>query len=146
VEMCQGIPNIDELRDDKRCKLLVLDDLMDEASKDTTLTTLFTKASHHFNLSVVHLVQNCFYGNLRTARINASYLVLFRSPADKLSVMNLGKQLYPKNAKFFVQVFNDACSRPYSYLFIDLTQQMDDKYRLRTNIMPDEVCFVYLAK
>ncbi len=145
VELVEGIPDIDDLRRDKDPKLVILDDLMERCAKSPVLNALFTKGCHHWNLSAIHLVQNCFYSNLRNARINTTYLVLFRSPADKTVISNLGRQLYPGKTQYFLQAFQDACAKPYSYLFIDLTQTTDDRLRLRTNIFPDETCMVYLA-
>ena len=37
---------------------LILDDQMDEAGDSKTLSKLFTKGSHHRNLTVIYLVQN----------------------------------------------------------------------------------------
>ncbi|MCP4057581.1 MAG: hypothetical protein GY738_09780 [Pseudoalteromonas sp.] len=146
VEMVEGIPDIDVLRADKTPKLVVMDDLMEQCSKNPTLNALFTKGCHHWNLSCIHLVQNAFYSNLRNARINSSYLVLFKSPGDKLTVATLARQLYPSKNKYFLQSFNDACSVPYGYLFVDLTQSTDDKLRLRTCVFPDETCIVYMPR
>ena len=41
--------------------LIVIDDLMSEASNDKRICDLFTKGSHHRNLSVICLVQNLYY-------------------------------------------------------------------------------------
>ena len=40
--------------------LLILDDQMDEAGDSKTLSKLFTKGSHHRNLTVIYQVQNVF--------------------------------------------------------------------------------------
>ena len=146
LEMVQGVPTAEMLAQSDGPCLCVLDDLMAECSKDERLTAMFTRECHHLNLSVIHQVQNAFWSGLRTARTNASYLVLFRSPGDKLGIRTLAYQLYPSNSKFLIQSYNDACSAPYTYLLIDLTQQADDRIRLRTRIFEDEVCIVYLPK
>ncbi len=146
VVLNEGPPNLDELKSDKSSKLVVLDDLMDVISKTPALTTLFVKGSHHWNLSIIFLVQNLFYSNLRNARINTSYMVLFKNPADQLTIATLGRQLYPKRTQFFTQAFQDATSKPYGYLLVDLTQTTDDRHRLRTDIFPGEVTIVYLQR
>ncbi len=146
VVLHEGVPNLDELKTDPGRKLIVLDDMMDVVSKSPALTTLFIKGSHHWSLSIVFLVQNLYYSNLRNARINSGYMVLFKNPADKLTVSNLAKQLYPRQGNYFLQAFNDATSKPYGYLLIDMTQTTDDKYRLRTSIFPDETGIVYLPR
>jgi hypothetical protein len=53
--------------------------------------------------------------------------------------------LYPGKSKLFIEAFQDATSVPYSYLLIDLTQSCPEKYRLRTNIFPDEQICVYVV-
>jgi len=57
---------------------------MHETKGNDTLIKLFTRGCHHWNISVVQIVQNAFFEGLRTSRINTHYLVLFKNPADKL--------------------------------------------------------------
>ena len=57
VTFLEGIPEISQWREDKR-RLVILDDLM--AETDDRVTKLFTKGSHHRNLSVMFIVQNLF--------------------------------------------------------------------------------------
>ena len=144
VEFVQGLPDIDVLRENGETrKLLICDDLMqDYGSKNGELDALFCKGSHHWNLSVVHIVQNLFFKNLRTARINSHYLVLLKNPSDRLQVMTLARQLYPTNQKYFVQSFDDACSQKYGHLVLDLEPSTPDDMRLRSCIF-DEVSYVY---
>ena len=40
--------------------LLILDDQMSEASNTKSLANLFTKGSHHRNVTILYLVQNMF--------------------------------------------------------------------------------------
>ena len=77
--------------------LIVIDDQMTEAGKDNRIMNLFTKGSHHRNLSVIYIVQNLFHqgkGN-RSISLNSHYLVLFKNPRDKLQILTLAKQMYP---------------------------------------------------
>ncbi len=146
VTLMEGLPDLDMLKNEKKPQLVILDDLMVESSKTPALTMLFTRGVHHWNLSAIHIVQNTFYSNLRNARINSSYLVLFKNPADRLTVANLGRQLYPGQGQYFMQAFNDATSKPFGYLLVDLTQTTEDRLRLRTSIFPGELCITYLRK
>ena len=144
VKLCQGIPSMVELKRDVTVpKLLVFDDLMDDFKTDETLIKLFTKGVHHWNISCIHIVQNLFYSGLRTARINAHYLVLFKNPSDKSQVSTLARQLYPHKGKKFIEAFEDATANPYTYLLVDLSQNCPEELRLRTNIFPGEVQIVY---
>jgi len=81
VTFYQGLPNADDF-DCRELVLLVVDDLMNET--DDSVADLFTKASHHCNISVAFFVQNLFYKNkhIRTISLNAHYMVLFKNPRD----------------------------------------------------------------
>lgn len=147
VTFSEGLPDIDILKQNLHLhKLIVIDDMMEECSKNPLFTSIFTKGSHHWNLTVIFLTQNIFLKNMRTARLNTHYLVLFKNPADRSQIGILGSQLYPKNKSFFLSVFNDATSTPFSYLFIDLTQTTPDKLRLRANILNESKQTVYIEK
>ncbi len=140
----QGLPDIKEMRKvSSHPRLLVLDDLMLESSKSKDVANLFTKGVHHWGISVVHIVQNIFCGGLRTARINAHYLTLFKSPGDKLQISTLARQLYPKNVNLFLDAYHDATSEAFSYLFVDLSQKCPEQLRLRAAIFPGETTIVY---
>ena len=98
--------------------LIVFDDQMIEAGKDNRIVNLFTKGSHHRNLSVIYIVQNLFHqgkGN-RSISLNSHYLVLFKNPRDKLQVLNLAKQMYPGRTDFFLKQYEEAVRRPYDAL------------------------------
>jgi energy-coupling factor transporter ATP-binding protein EcfA2 len=53
----QGLPDLDNL-DPREKHLIILDDLMNET--DQRGASLFTKKSHHRNISVMYIVQNRF--------------------------------------------------------------------------------------
>jgi hypothetical protein len=54
----QGLPDLDNL-DPREKHLIVLEDLMDET--DQRVASLFTKKSHHRNISVMYIAQNLFF-------------------------------------------------------------------------------------
>ena len=116
---------------------------MIEAGKDNGIVNLFTKASYHWNLSVIYIVQNLFHqgkGN-RSISLNSHYLVLFKNPRDKLQIWTLPKQMYPGRTDFFLKQYEKAVRRPYGYLLIDLKTITQDDCRLRTNVLPGEEGF-----
>ena len=145
VEFVEGLPNIKAL-DPKKKTLIILDDLMSETDK--SVTDLFTKGSHHRNISVLHLVQNLFDKNkhARTISLNAHYLVIFKNPRDASQITHLAKQMYPGHIHFLQEVFADATSKPFGYLLIDLKQETPEHLRLRTSVMPNELQYVYMKK
>ncbi len=147
VIMIEGLPDMAQLKKSiTKPKLLILDDLMQEMKSDKKLVQLFTKGSHHWNLSVLHIVQNLFFDGLRTSRVNAQYLILMKNPSDQLQASTLAKQLYPGKTQFFMEAYKDACCESYSYLFVDLSQDTPENMRLQTNIFPGQLHTVYVPK
>ena len=133
----EGLPDIDQWSGDKR-RLVVIDDLMSET--DDRVTKLFTKGSHHRNISVLYIVQNLFGKNKehRTISLNSHYIILFKNPRDGSQITNLAKQMYPGQVSYVQESFKDATSVPYGYLLIDLRQETPDQLRLRSTIFPDD--------
>lgn len=97
---------------------------------------LFTKGSHHKNISVILITQNVFHQGkyCRDISLNCKYLVLFKNPRDKSQVFPLARQVFPENPSSFVKVYKEATSKPYGYLFLDLTQTTNDVLRFQTDI------------
>ena len=71
---------------------------------------------------------------MRTISLNSHYLVIFRNPRDKSQINHLAKQMYPGNIKFMQQSYDDATSKPYGYLLVDLKPETPDEIRLRTKM------------
>ena len=116
---------------------------MIEAGKDNRIVNLFTKGSHHRNLSVIYIVQNLFHqgkGN-RNISLNSHYLVLFKNPRDKLQILTLAKQMYPSETVWFITEYEEAVRRPHGYLFVDHRPTTPGRCRLRTNVLPGEERF-----
>ena len=143
VEFVEGLPDLNMFDGDKRT-LLIIDDLMQETNE--TVSKLFTRVSHHKNVSVVYLTQNLFNNNKhnRTISLNSHYMVLFKNVRDATQVHCLARQMFPKNSEAMMQGYKDATGKPYGYLLVDLTQSMDDRYRLRTKIFPGETGEVFV--
>ena len=147
IQFVEGLPDLEQLKADKeRPKLIIFDDMMNVFEKNPSLETLFVKGCHHWNLSCIHIVQNLYCKGLRTARINANYLVLFKNPSDKLQVANLARQLYPGRSRFFINAYEIATAQPFTYLLLDVSQTCVDSLRLRTNIFPGELMNIFLEK
>jgi len=137
VEFIQGIPlhlERDDFIDPQVRNLIVIDDLMSTATKDSRITDLFTEGSHHRNLSVICLNQNLYYGKDATQRRNCHYIALFNNPVDKLQVMALARQMYPGNSQHFMRHYDEAIGKPYGYLLVDLKPDTREHLRLRPNV------------
>ena len=62
--------------------LVILDDPMSTATKDSRINELFTEGSHHRNLSVIAINQNLYFNKDPTQIRNCHYLVMFNNPVD----------------------------------------------------------------
>ena len=139
VNFHEGLPELShEVFDGREPTLMIVDDLMAETNQ--LVANIFTKISHHRNISVLYLTQNVFDKNKynRTISLNAHYLVLFKNPRDGTQFATLSRQMYPNSSKFAVEAYQDATSVPYGYLLVDLKSDQDERCRLRTNIFPGE--------
>ncbi|KAK3697328.1 hypothetical protein QZH41_004721, partial [Actinostola sp. cb2023] len=121
IEFVKDIPHdLDEdwYFDPQTNNLIVIDDQMAETSNDKRIMNLFTKGSHHRNLSVIFLCQNVYFQGkiMRTLSLNAAYLVLDQ----------------------FLHKYEAAVERPFGYLFVDLKPNTPEECRLRTNVLPND--------
>jgi hypothetical protein len=144
IEFNQGIPDdIDNAYylDISQPNLIILDDLMAQSGKYKRIADLFTKGSHHRNLSIIYIVQNIIHQGkeMRNISLNAHYIVLFKSPRDKQQISMLARQINPGRVKEFMRSYEDDTSRPHGYLMLDLKPTTDHKQRLKTNILPREI-------
>ena len=133
----EGLPSEEDL---EGYKFVIIDDLMSESSRSEEIMHMFTKNSHHKGISLFILVQNIFYKSnvMRNINLNAQYIIIFKNPRDKLQIQHFSKQYNPSKPQQLLEAFEDATSRPYGYLLIDLTPSIDDKFRLRSNIFPED--------
>jgi len=119
VEFHEGLPRNEDYVNDPRPKLIVIDNLMCEAS-DNAVIDLFTKGSHHKNLRVIFITQNLFHQSrdMRDISLNANYIVVFKNSRDRAQVQHLARQVYSENIKFLWEVYNDATSIAHGYYLI----------------------------
>ncbi|KAH9642907.1 hypothetical protein HF086_003506 [Spodoptera exigua] len=144
VNYHQGIPNLN-MFDGENPHLIIIDDLMRES--DGRIVDIFTKGSHHRNLSVFYLTQNLFHQGKgqRDISLNSSYIIYFKNPRDKTQIRYLARQVSPDNTKFIEDAYRDATLEAHGYLMIDLKQNTNDFCRIKTNIFPfNGYCTVYV--
>ena len=123
VEFVEGLPDLNMFDGVKRT-LLIIDDLMHETND--TVAKLFTRVSHHKNVSVVYLTQNLFNNNKhnRTISLNAHYMILFknvrgRNPSTLSCPPNVSKEFRGYDARI------QGCNRKTLRLF---TRRFDAIY------------------
>ena len=109
---------------------------MTEAKCDPRVADLFSKGRHHRNLSVVYLTQNLFPQGraCRDIALNTQYLVLFNNPVDRQQVATLARRIYPSSSHIFMKQFEEATSRPYGYLVLDLKSSTPEFQRIKRDI------------
>jgi len=119
-----------------RGSLLVIDDLAQDLASDEHLARIFLHRSHHESFSVVFITQNLFLPGKysRTIAINCHYLTLFKNPRDQNSIAVLNRQMYPHAKGFLNKAYAHASRIPHGHLFIDMSQNCDDKIRVRSDI------------
>lgn len=137
VTFVDNLDDIEELPRDRR-HLLIVDDMMTEAGD--RMLKLFTKGSHHRNMSVVYIVQNLFDKGKhhRTISLNTHYLVCFKNPRDNTQIQALARQMFPGRSHLVLDAFSQATSKPYGYLLFDFRQETPDNLRMRTGVLPDD--------
>ena len=141
VDFVQGIPldlDQDSFINPSARNLVILDDLMSTAAKDSQVNELFTEGSHHRNLSVIVINQNLYFNKDPTQRRNCHYLVMFNNPVDQQQVMTLARQMFPGNSQHLMRHFQAATSVPYGYLVIDLKPFTPEHLHMRTDVF-DEI-------
>ena len=137
VTLSRDVEDIEHLTRSKR-HLVIVDDKMGSAAEK--MLGLFTKGSHHRNISIVYIVQNLFDQNKyhRTISLNTHYLVLFKSPRDSSQISTLARQVYPGKSKAVMKAYARATADSHGYLLLDFRQETDDELRLRTDLFPTE--------
>jgi hypothetical protein len=133
--------------------LVVIDDFMTEAgasknknkndkqSSDSgsDIVSLFTKGSHHRNLSVLFLCQNFFYKGgrnyMRDITLNTHYIFAFKNPRDRTQITHLVRQISPDNWRCVQSCYEHATHAPFRYLMFDLKQATDETMRYRTDFV-----------
>ena len=147
VEVSEGLGCIEEI-DGSEPTLVILDDLMQEAGEDRNVANLFTKGSHHKDMSVLMLVQNMFHHGkfMRTISLNTHYMILFKNPRDAGQIRHLASQMFPGNARFLVDAYKQATAPGHGYLMLDFVQGTPDHLRVLSDILPDQERYYYVSK
>lgn len=121
--------------------IIILDDNMHSSVNDLLISDLFTKKSHHLNITVILILQNLFPKSkyIRDISSNSTYLVLMSNPRETLQIKTLSSQIDGNHSNHIFNCFNDATkNKPFSYLLLDFDQKTPDELRVRTNVFPEE--------
>ena len=141
VHFHEGLPtpeDLDQWFGPTQGGFLVLDDLIKEGVNDKRVLDLFSKQSHHRNISVMFLCQDLFTPD-KFAKIisrNAHYIVAFKNPRDQVGMRTLTVQAFSNDWSHVMNIFGECTQRLFGYLMLDLHPASDDRYRLLTNVLP----------
>jgi len=143
IKFHQGLPeNFNNFNGDGH-KLVVLDDLMTDISGSTEAVKAFTISSHHHNISIILLVQNLFYKNIRDLVLQSKYICAMKNPRDSVAIKTLGQQMNGGKKNLLVDAASKDLMRvPYGYLVLDYSQTQNDLFRVRNSLFPEN-CTVY---
>lgn len=139
IKFIQGIT--EEIKTDKyinsqESMLLVIDDMMKDATQDEKICELFTERAHRRNLSVICIMQNIVIRvkENRTMSLNSQYIVLFKNPRDRQQILILAIQMYYGNSNKLLDAYEKAVSVPHGSLTLNLKQTAPESKRFQTNI------------
>jgi hypothetical protein len=114
----------------------IIDDLHLDPGTGKHVAQLFCNIGRHNNTTVIYITQNLFFKHPagRDIRLNAKILICFKNPQDRLQLNTIGRQIYPTKMAFFQSAVDECLKRKYGYVCLNLSQNIDDKYRIQTAI------------
>ena len=120
--------------------LLVIDDYQNEAVDDPRVANLFTKHSHHCDVTCIFIGQSIFPKGkyARTMSTNSHYYMCFYNPRDEVSIKTLLQQAFAENYRYAIDSFRDATAEPLKYMLLDLHPKTPRDQRIKANVLPDE--------
>jgi hypothetical protein len=114
MEEIRGITSENKLN-----TIIILDDKMLDISgqENEEIISWFIKGSSHRNCSIIILLHSMFPPKMRTISINTKYMVMYSNPRDRLTIWNLGRQMFPGRPQFLPSAYEKAVAFPFVYLF-----------------------------
>ena len=139
VSLNEGVPE-DFDSANSELSLVILEDLLNNVHSKN-VCELFTRGSHHGNISDILITQILFHQGrfCRDISLNAHYTVALKNVRDKKQFMYLASQVYPDVSLGLYNAYLNATQETHAYLLLDLTQNTNDGLRFRTHIFPDEI-------
>lgn len=147
------IPTGEELKEHyqetKESSLVILDDKLsslDSSKSGKNLVELTTVIARHCKISLMFLLQNLYHNSssAREIALNCQVNIIFRNDRSASQITRLASQIMPGNIPYFRHSYELATARPYGYLVIDLSPNIDKKFRLKSNIIPGDDLRIYL--
>ena len=151
VRFIQGMPSKSDIMSISSIdshSMLILDDMIHLAASSQLIEDIFLINSHHNKITCALISHNMFnnYSKNRNIVLNCQYTVIMRNPRAFSQISHLGTQMFGKGkAQILYQIYTDIMeSSSHGYLIIDLTKNIDSRFKLRTRIFPSEDPIVYV--
>ena len=114
--------------------LVVFDDMLNSKSL-SNLAPLFTVDGRHMNMSLVFLTQRMFVNDeyFRQISQNCDYFFIFKNPRNSSEIRTLAQQVTP-GSLHLIKMYIEATKDPFSYLFINLTQECQPKVKFLSQL------------
>ena len=114
--------------------LVIFDDLINSSSLPN-IANLFVVDGRHSNLSMIFLSQKLFIKNdyFRQISQNSDYYMLFKNPRNSQEIQTLSHQMTP-GKKHLITYYKEATKNPFSYLFINLTQECKERVKYLSHL------------
>ena len=135
VPTIEGVKDMCTMHKNSGGSIILIDDFQSVLTRD--VQDLFTVLSHQLNITVILLCQSLFSKNkfFRELSLNATYVLLFKSPRDQLQIAYFARQFSPGNTAYVIQAYREATKEPYAYMLYDMHQTTPDIIRMRSNIL-----------
>ena len=126
------------IKDLNTSALVIFDDMMNSDNLKS-VAQIFTVHGRHLNLSLAFLSQKLFNNNEHFRQIsqNSDYMCVFKNPRNSLDIRNLSNQITPKS-NALSHIYQKATVKPYSYIFINLTQEAVPQLKFINNIFSSD--------
>ena len=72
--------------------------------------------------------------DFRVVTRNVDYIVLFKSVRDSSGISALSNQITPASDQLLSRIYRQATQQSYSYLFINVTQEVETKVQFLSNL------------
>jgi energy-coupling factor transporter ATP-binding protein EcfA2 len=152
IQFIEGIPSRDMLESwamsEPSSKLLIMDDLLQEGSKNSNLVSIYCQFSHHYNITAWYVTQNVYFPGkeFRTISLNTHYFMLFKNYRDERQIQTLARQIFSNSVNYMMEAYRKAVKERYNFLLIDLSPHSETLYKLRSHILPGQLMTVYLPE
>ena len=114
--------------------LIIFDDMINSNSLHE-VANMFVVDGRHNNLSMIFISQKLFVNgeNFRQISQNSDYYVIFKNPRNCQEIRNLASQMTPGKMQL-ISHYIEATKNPFSYLFINLTQECQPKVKYLSHL------------